>query len=219
MIYNIHLLYIDQFKLQCFRETRDNLGRLLVEIVYGVCYHLLSDYERRMESVDFETVAYQHTCEAFSVGLHAVCHKPRLQTDDRPPPKCQFPECLIIVEVPPQLSQVYMAVMALWLRWDTFTDRMYEFDVSISPELDIRDLWQYSMDMWEERNLIIHILNEEKAQTEKEWWIAKMEEKLKVFETVDPRYYPEDLKTFIYGLEENDTMTNLMDEYEDEEEQ
>lgn len=187
--------------------------------MYGACYHLLSDYERRMDPVDLETVAYQNGCEAFAVGLHAVCHRPRLRTDDRPPPKCDFPECLVMVEVPPQLSQEYMAIMALWLRWDPFTDRMSEFDVSISPELDTRDLWQYSMDMWEERNHLLQILNEEKNQTEKEWWIAKMEEKLKAFHTVDPKYYPEDLKAYIDGLGENDTASDLIDEYTGEGEQ
>lgn len=195
------MLFVDQFKLQCFREARDNLGRLLVEIVYGVCYHLLSDYDRRMDPIDLETVAYQNSCEAFAVGLHVVCHRPRLQTDDRPPPKCDFPECLVMVDVPPQLSQQYMAVMALWLRWDPFTDRMAEFDVSKSLELDTRDLWQYSEDTWKERNQIIQQLNKDEERSKKNIWMLKMEEKLKAFMEVDRNNYPEDLKTYMDELD------------------
>lgn len=183
-----------------------------MEIIYGECYHLLSDYERRMELVDLETVAYQNSCEAFAVGLHAVCHRPRLQTDDRPPPKCDFPECLVTVEVPPQLSQQHMAVMALWLRWDPFTDRMSEFDVSKSLESDTRDLWQYSVDIWEERNQIIRELNAEKERIEKEWWMTKMEEKLKMFSNIDRSEYPEDLRAYIDELENNEIVSNMTNE-------
>lgn len=196
---------IDQYKLQCFREVRDNLGRLLIENVYDACYHLLSDYERRMNPIDLETVAYQNSCEAFAVGLHAVCHRPRLRTDDRPPPKCDFPECLVMVDVPPQLSQQHMAIMALWLRWDPFTDRMAEFDASKSLESDTRDLWQYSQDMWAERNQMIQKLIEEKEQVEKEWWNAKMEKKLKLFAAQDPSNYPDDLKAYVSTLKADET--------------
>jgi len=199
------LLVLGQFKLQCFREARDNLGRLLVDIVYGVCYHLISDYDRRMDPVDLETVAYKNSCEAFAVGLHVVCHRPRLLTDDRPPPKCDFPECLVMVDVPPQLSQQYMAVMALWLRWDPFTDRMAEFDVSKSLEMDTRDLWQYSEDIWKQQTQITELLNEEKERTDRQLWMEKMEEKLKAFAEVDRNSYPEDLKTYLDELEKNDT--------------
>lgn len=216
---NVDRFVVDQHKIQCFQEARDNLGRLLVEIVYGECYHLLSDYERRMDPMDLETVAYQNSCEAFAVGLHAVCHRPRLRTDDRPPPKCDFPECLVTVEVPPQLSQQHMAVMALWLRWDPFTDRMAEFDVSKSPESDTRDLWQYSVDMWEERNLIMRELNAEKGRIEKEWWMAKMEEKLKMFSNIDRSEYPEDLRAYVDELESNETAPYILDERTSEQKQ
>lgn len=216
---NFDRFVVDQHKIQCFREARDNLGRLLVEIVYGECYYLLSDYERRMDPVDLETVAYQNSCEAFAVGLHAVCHRPRLRTDDRPPPKCDFPECLVTVDVPPQLSQQHMAVMALWLRWDPFTDRMAEFDVSKSPESDTRDLWQYSVDMWEERNQIMRELNAEKGRIEKEWWMAKMEEKLKMFSNIDRSEYPEDLRAYIEELENNETPIYIPDEQKQEPEE
>jgi hypothetical protein len=158
-----------------------------------------------MDPIDLETVAYQNSCEAFAVGLHAVCHRPRLQTDDRPPPKCDFPECLVMVDVPPQLSQQHMAIMALWLRWDPFIDRMAEFDASKSLESDIRSLWQYLEDMWEERNQILQKFNEEKEQVKKELWIIKMEEKLKLFSAVDPSNYPDDLKAYIDELRENET--------------
>lgn len=198
-----NLLILDQFKLQCFREARDNLGRLLVDIVYGICYHLISDYDRRMDPIDLETVAYKNSCEAFAVGLHVVCHRPRLLTDDRPPPKCDFPECLVMVDVPPQLSQQYMAVMALWLRWDPFTDRMAEFDVSKSLEMDTRDLWQYSEDIWKQKTQITQQLNEEKESADRQLWMEKMEVKLKEFAEVDRRSYPEDLKTYLEELEKN----------------
>ncbi|XP_003241246.1 axonemal 84 kDa protein-like [Acyrthosiphon pisum] len=197
-------LDFSQFKLQCFREARDNLGRLLVEIVYGICYHLISDYDRRMDPVDLETVAYKNSCEAFAVGLHVVCHRPRLLTDDRPPPKCDFPECLVMVDVPPQLSQQYMAVMALWLRWDPFTDRMAEFDVSKSFEMDTRDLWQYSEDMWKQQAQIIQLLDEEKERSNRQLWMEQMEEKLKAFAEVDRSSYPADLITYLDELEKND---------------
>lgn len=180
--------------------------------MYGACYHLLSDYERRMDSVDLETVAYQNACEAFAVGLHAVCHRPRLRTDDRPPPKCDFPGCLVSVEVPPQLSQHHIAVMALWLRWDPFTDRMTEFDVSKSPALDKRDLWRYSVDVWEERNEISRTLAEEKRRTEQRRWTTEMEEKLKVFSGVDPSQYPDDLKAYVDHLKGNDAPNELANE-------
>lgn len=199
-----NLFILGQFKLQCFREARDNLGRLLVEIVYGICYHLISDYDRRMDPVDLETVAYKNSCEAFAVGLHVVCHRPRLLTDDRPPPKCDFPECLVMVDVPPQLSQQYMAVMALWLRWDPFTDRMAEFDVSKSLEMDTRDLWQYSEDMWKQETQIIQQLDEEKERSNRQLWMKKMEEKLKAFTEVDRNSYPEDLITYLDELEQNE---------------
>ncbi|XP_025199256.1 axonemal 84 kDa protein-like [Melanaphis sacchari] len=202
-------LDFNQFKLQCFREARDNLGRLLVEIVYGISYHLLSDYDRRMDPIDLETVAYRNSCEAFAVGLHVVCHRPRLLTDDRPPPKCDFPECLVMVDVPPQLSQQYMAVMALWLRWDPFTDRMAEFDVSKSFEMDTRDLWQYSEDVWKEQNQIVQLINEKKERLSKKLWMEKMEEKLKAFAEVDRNSYPEDLITYLDELEKNDPSTRV----------
>ncbi|KAE9523387.1 hypothetical protein AGLY_015939 [Aphis glycines] len=202
-------LDFNQFKLQCFREARDNLGRLLVEIVYGICYYLLSDYDRRMDPIDLETVAYKNSCEAFAVGLHVVCHRPRLMTDDRPPPKCDFPECLVMVDVPPQLSQQYMAVMALWLRWDPFTDRMDEFDVSKSFEMDPRDLWQYSEDVWKEQNEIMQLINEEKERSNKRLWMEKMEEKLKAFAEVDRNSYPEDLIIYLDELEKNDPPTRV----------
>lgn len=212
------LLYTDQFKLQCFREVSDELGRLLVDIVYGACYHLLSDYDRRMNPLDLETAAYRNACEAFTVGLYAVCHRPRLRTDDRPPPKCDFPECLVTVEVPPQLSQQHMAVMALWLHWDPFTGRISEFDVSESPELDTRDLWQYSADVWDERNQVLRTLNEERER-----WTAKTEEKLKAFgggaATVEYRsQYPEDSKTYEPRGDE-DAATIKTNDYASEEEQ
>ncbi|XP_026814345.1 axonemal 84 kDa protein-like [Rhopalosiphum maidis] len=202
-------LDFNQFKLQCFREARDNLGRLLVEIVYGICYYLLSDYDRRMDPIDLETVAYKNSCEAFAVGLYVVCHRPRLLTDDRPPPKCDFPECLVMVDVPPQLSQQYMAVMALWLRWDPFTDRMAEFDVSKSFEMDTRDLWQYLEDAWKEQNQITQLLNEEKERSDKQLWMKKMEEKLKAFAEVDRNSYPEDLITYLDELEKIDSSTRV----------
>jgi len=118
------------------------------------------------------------------------------------------------VEVPPQLSQQHMAVMALWLRWDPFADRMAEFDVSKSPELDARNLYQYSMDMWEERNQLLRAENDNK-----EWWTAKIEEKLKTYEAVNRSQYPEDLKAYVDGLEENVVATNKIGEYIDEEKQ
>lgn len=179
----INVLYADQFKLRCFREARDELGRLLTEIVHGACHHLLSDCERRMDPVDLETVAYGNACEAFAVGLRAVCRRPRLATDDRPPPKCDFPECLVAVEVPPQLSQRHMAVMALWLRWDPFTDRMAAFDV---PAPDARDLWRYSADEWNERLRVGRTL----------------EEKLVAFGAADRSRYPDDLKAYADGPQE-----------------
>lgn len=191
-----------------------------MEIVYGACYHLLSDYERRMDPVDLETVSYRNACEAFAVGLHAVCHRPRLRTDDRPPPKCDFPECLVTVEAPPQLSQQHMAVMALWLRWDPFTDRMAEFDVSGSPEMDGRDLWQYSADAWDEWNRITRELDEDRGRAEKELWMSKMREKLKGFEGVDRNHYPDDLKAYVDELEGKDGASAIaINEYMDEEEQ
>lgn len=159
-----------------------------------------------MDPIDLETVAYQNACEAFAVGLHAVCHRPRIKTDDRPPPKCDFPGCLVSVEVPPQLSQHHMAVMALWLRWDPFTDRMDEFNVSKSPALDKRDLWQYTVDVWEEQNQILQTLNEEKKQIEKQSWMADMEKKLKVFAGVDRNQYPDDLKSYVNQVEGNDSI-------------
>jgi hypothetical protein len=158
-----------------------------------------------MDPIDLETVAYQKSCEAFSVGLHVVCHRPRLRTDNRSPPKCNFPECLVMVDVPPQLSQQYMAIMVLWLRWDPFRDRIVKFDVSNSLESDIRDLWQYSEDMWEERNQILKTLNEKKEQMKKKSWNINMEEKLKLFTAVDPSNYPDDLKAYIDELRENET--------------
>ncbi|VVC35855.1 Cancer susceptibility candidate 1, N-terminal,Cancer susceptibility candidate protein 1,Casc1 [Cinara cedri] len=212
-------LDFNQFKLQCFREARDNLGRLLVEIVHGVCYHLLSDYDHRMIPVDLKTVEYKNSCEAFAVGLHVVCHRPRLKTDNTPSPKCDFPECLVMVEVPPQLSQHYIAIMALWLRWDPFTDRMTEFDVSKSPELDTRDLWQYWEDTWAERNQILEEPNKEKERAEKEQWLAEMENKLKLFAAVDRVHYPEDLKAYIEELEANepgDIIDIIQSEHSDE---
>jgi len=157
-----------------------------------------------MEPVDLETVAYKNSCEAFAVGLHVVCHRPRLLTDDRPPPKCDFPECLVMVDIPPQLSQQYMAVMALWLRWDPFTDRMAEFDVSKSLEMDKRDLWQYSEDTWKQQTQITQLLDEEKGRSERQLWMEKMEEKLKAFAEVDRNSYPEDLQTYLDELEKND---------------
>lgn len=169
-----------------------------MEIVYGACYHLLSDYERRMDPVDLETAAYGNSCEAFAVGLHAVRHRPRLKTDNRPPPKCDFPECLVAVEVPPQLSQHYMAVMALWLRWDPFTDRMATFDV---PPPDTRDLWQYSADAWDERRQIRRALDERRTRADQQLWAARMEEKLRAFEAVDRSQYPDDLKAYVDELE------------------
>jgi len=157
-----------------------------------------------MDPVDLETVAYKNSCEAFAVGLHVVCHRPRLITDDRPPPKCDFPECLVMVDVPPQLSQQYMAVMALWLRWDPFTDRMAEFDVSKSLEMDTRDLWQYSEDMWKQQAQILQLQDEEKDRSNRQLWMEKMEEKLKAFAEVDRSSYPEDLITYLDELEKND---------------
>lgn len=198
----IFILSTKQYKLQCFREARDDLGRLLVDIIYGECYRLLGDYERRMDLIDLETALYQNSCKAFAVGLHAVCHRPRLVTDDRPPPKCDFPECLVAVEVPPQLSQQYMAIMALWLRWDPFTDRMAEFDVSGSPELDTKDLWQYSQNVWSDRERISRELDDQKRLAEKRRWEASMKQKLKAFADVEPVHYPEDLKTYVDGLAE-----------------
>lgn len=185
--------------------------------MYGACYHLLSDYERRMDPVDLETVTYQNSCEAFAVGMHVVCHRPRLLTDDRPPPKCDFPECLVSVDVPPQLSQEYMAIMALWLRWDPYTDRMSVFDVSKSPDLDTRDLYEYSVDMWNERNQIIREINEDKERIEREWWVAKMEEKLKLFAEIDQSQYPDDLKAYMDEQEGNST-SSYINEYLNEEE-
>lgn len=205
-------LVVDHYQLQCFREARDDLGRLMVEIVYGACYHLLSDYERRMDPVDLETVSYQNSCEAFAVGLHAVCHRPRLLTDSRPAPKCDFPECLVMVDVPPQLSQQHMAIMALWLRWDPFTDRMTEFDLSMSPEMDTRDLWQFSMDAWHERGQIARQLNEDRERDEKDVWMTKMEAKLRVFAEVDRDHYPDDLKAYMDELD-----ATLVDETDDRE--
>jgi len=105
------------------------------------------------------------------------------------------------VEVPPQLSQRYMAIMALWMRWDPFTDRMSGFDVSGSPELDGRDLWQYSADEQRERDRISRVLGERKERAEKQWWMAKMEEKLKAFATVDRSLYPDDLKAYVEELD------------------
>ncbi|VVC34711.1 Casc1 domain [Cinara cedri] len=215
----------DQFKLQSFREARDNLGRLLVNIIYGVCYDLLSDYDHRMKPVDLKTVKYNNSCEAFAVGLHVVCHRPRLKTDNTPPPICDFPECLVVVEVPPQLSQNYIAIMALWLRWDPFTDRMIEFDVSKLPVLDTRDLWKYWEDVWEERNKILMELNKEKERAEKEQWFAEMENKLKIFAAVDRNNYPEDLKAYIEEIEANkagdiiDTSDITLSDYSDETEE
>jgi len=157
-----------------------------------------------MNPVDLETVAYKNSCEAFSVGLHVVCHRPRLLTDDRPPPKCDFPECLVMVDVPPQLSQQYMAVMALWLRWDPFTDRMADFDVSKSFEMDTRDLWEYSEDMWKQETQLIKLLDEEKERSNRQSWMKKMEEKLKAFADMDRNSYPEDLITYLDELEQNE---------------
>jgi len=162
-----------------------------------------------MDPIDLETVAYKNSCEAFAVGLHVVCHRPRLITDDRPPPKCDFPECLVMVDVPPQLSQQYMAVMALWLRWDPFTDRMAEFDVSKSFEMDPRDLWQYSEDVWKEQKQIMQLINKEKERSNKRLWMEKMEEKLKAFAEVDRNSYPEDLITYLDELEKNDPPTRV----------
>lgn len=157
-----------------------------------------------MDPVDLDTVAYKNSCEAFAVGLHVVCHRPRLLTDDRPPPKCDFPECLVMVDFPPELSQQYMAVMALWLRWDPFTDRMAEFDVSKSLEMDTRDLWQYSEDMWKQQAQVIQLLDEEKERSNRQLWMEKMEEKLKAFAEVDRSSYPPDLITYLEELEKND---------------
>lgn len=169
-----------------------------------------------MNPIDLETVSYQNSCEAFAVGLHGVCHRPRLITDDRPPPKCDFPECLVMVDVPPQLSQQFIAIMALWLRWDPFTDRMAEFDASKSLESDTRDLWQYSQDMWEERNQIILAIAEENERKEKEKWLAKMKKKLNSFRGVHPKYYPDDLKAYVDELKENETDINITNVPEDE---
>lgn len=189
----------------------------MVENVYRACYHLLSDYDRRMDPVDLETVTYQNACEAFAVGMHVICHRPRLLTDDRPPPKCDFPECLVSVDVPPQLSQEHMAIMALWLRWDPYTDRMAVFDVSKSPELDNRDLFEYSVDVWNERKQIIREINEDKERMEKEWWIAKMEEKLKLFVEIDQSQYPDDLKAYMDEQEGNVIPTQKRNESLNEE--
>lgn len=117
-----------------------------------------------------------------------------------------------MVEVPPQLSQQHMAIMALWLRWDPFTDRMSEFDLSMSPELDNRDLWQYSTDTWHERGRIARQLNEDKEREEKDAWMVKMEAKLRVFAEVDRDNYPDDLKAYMDDLE-----AKLADETDDPE--
>ncbi|XP_050536332.1 dynein axonemal intermediate chain 7-like isoform X2 [Daktulosphaira vitifoliae] len=194
-------LNFNKFKLQCFREVRDNLGKLLLETVYSTCYQLLSDYERRMKPLDLETVGYQQLCDAFAVGLFAVCHKPRLLTDNRDPPKCDFPDCLVSVEIPAQLSQTYMSVMALWLRWDPFSDRMSEFDVSQLPDSDNRNLYQFLMDELNEKERLIEEINKEKTRAEHMLWLSKMAEKFKVFANVDHNYYPDDLKTYLEEIE------------------
>ncbi|XP_050430496.1 dynein axonemal intermediate chain 7-like [Adelges cooleyi] len=202
-------LDFSKYQLQCFREARDNLGRLLVEIIYDTSYQLLSDYELRMNQIDLETVSYQQLCDAFAIGLYAVCYKPRLMTDNREAPKCDFPDSLVSVEVPAHLSQTYMAVMALWLRWDPYTDRMLAFDVSLSPDLDDRNLHQFMADKWDAREQLKKDIEKEKAKAEKQWWMAKMEEKLKVFADVDRSHYPDDLKTYLAEKEGKSTKINV----------
>lgn len=194
----IHHHHTDAFKLQCFREARDDLGRLLTDTVLGACYHLLSDYERRMDAADPETAAYGHACDAFAVGLRAACHRPRLRTDDRPAPRCDFAECLVAVDVPPQLSRRHMAVMALWLRWDPFADRVTEFEAVAAAD-DDRDLWQYAADVWDQRERERRKRDADRDRADRRQWAAHMEEKLVAFATVDPSRYPDDLRAYVDG--------------------
>lgn len=192
----LHNYRTDPFKLQCFREARDDLGRLLTDTVLGACYYLLSDYERRMDAADPETAAYGHACDAFAVGLRAACHRPRLRTDDRPAPRCDFAECLVAVDVPPQLSRHHMAVMALWLRWDPFADRAAEFGAVAMAE-DDRDLWQYAADSWHRRQQERRKRNADRDREARRQWAAQMEEKLVAFAAVDPTRYPDDLRAYV----------------------
>lgn len=195
----VHGRPTDPFKLQCFREARDDLGRLLADTVLGACYYLLSDYERRMDAADPETAAYGHACDAFAVGLRAACHRPRLRTDDRPAPRCDFAECLVAVDVPPQLSRHHMAVMALWLRWDPFADRAAQFEAATAAAEDDRDLWRYAADSWDERERERRKRDADRGREVRRQWVAQMEEKLATFAAVDPSRYPDELRAYVDG--------------------
>lgn len=158
----------------------------------------MSDYERRMDAADPETAAYRQACDAFAVGLRAACHRPRLRTDDRPAPRCDFAECLVAVDVPPQLSRHHMAVMALWLRWDPFADRAAEFEAAAVAE-DGRDLWQYATDSWDQREQERRKRKADRDREVRRQWVVQMEEKLAAFAAVDPSRYPDELRAYVDG--------------------
>ncbi|XP_034248575.1 axonemal 84 kDa protein [Thrips palmi] len=133
-------------KVDLWIEMRDLVRAEQQRHLDAAAYRLLRRLESDLEAESLEIVRYYKACEHFKLCLWAQLMLPvasfKPDDDTRPAIQCEFSQLGVSMQLPKSLNDIPLAVRAMWVQYDHYSDRCPSYhcaELPASQRLDMLD--------------------------------------------------------------------------------